>query len=144
MKSFKLLVMLLFVNATIFGQTTEMSKQEISALITNFSAAVETRNTMLLEPMLNENFRVIANRFPTSDKTTVLSRETYLELLKAGKIGGENRTVKVISMDINDHIAYAKVEFESDKAVFTTYQTFLLNANNAWQIVSDMPLVKIK
>lgn len=144
MKPLNLTIMLILVNTTIFGQNTKLAEQKITALVTNFSAAVETRNIELVAPLLNDNFRVLANRFPTADKTTVLTKESYLSLLTAGKIGGEKRSVTISALDVNEHIASAKVVFESDKAVFTTYQTYILNSNNVWQIASDMPHVKNK
>lgn len=144
MKSLKLTIMLTLVSATLFGQNTNKAKEEISTLVTNFSSAVEKRDTLLLDPLLNENFRVVALRFPTPDKTTVLSKEKYISLLSAGKIGGEKRTVEILSLDINEYIAFSKVKFESDKTIFINYQMYLLNANNTWQIVSDMPIAKNK
>jgi hypothetical protein len=137
-------IMMLLLSMTTFGQNTKTDKEAISMLISNFSAAVDARDAKALEPLLHEHFRVEANRFPTDDKTTVLTRAAYLSLLLDGKIGGEKRTVKIESLDINNHIAAAKIVFESDKATFTTYQNFILNANNVWQIVSDIPLVKNK
>jgi hypothetical protein len=137
-------IMMLLLSMTTFGQNTKTDKEAISMLISNFSAAVDARDAKALEPLLHEHFRVVANRFPTDDKTTVLTRAAYLSLLLDGKIGGEKRTVKIESLDINNHIAAAKIVFESDKATFTTYQNFILNANNVWQIVSDIPLVKNK
>ncbi len=144
MKSLNLTIMLSIVTTTLFSQTTHTAKEEINTLVTNFSSAVEKRDTLLLETLLNENFRVVANHFPTADKTTVLTKEKYISLLKAGKIGGEKRRVEILSLDINEYIANAKVIFESDKAIFTTYQTYILNSNNVWQIVSDTPHVKNK
>ncbi|MBK7036289.1 MAG: nuclear transport factor 2 family protein [Chitinophagales bacterium] len=144
MKSLKLTIMLTLVSATLFGQNTNKAKEEISTLVTNFSSAVENRDTLLLDPLLNENFRVVALRFPTPDKTTVLSKEKYIFLLSAGKIGGEKRSVEIINLDISEYVATAKVVFESDKMIFTTYQTYILNSEGKWQIISDIPVTKNK
>lgn len=144
MRSLNLTIMLTLVSLTLFGQNTNKAKEEINTLVTNFSTAVEKRDTLLLEPMLNENFRVVAFRFPTLDKTTILSKEKYISLLSAGKIGGEKRTVQILNLDINEYVATAKVVFESDKMIFTTYQTYILNSEGKWQIVSDIPVTKNK
>lgn len=136
--------MLILVSATLFGQNTNKAKEEISTLVTNFSSAVEKRDTLLLESLLNENFRVVALHFPTPDKTTVLSKEKYISLLTAGKIGGEKRSMEIQNLDINEYVATAKVVFESDKMLFTTYQTYILNSKGKWQIVSDIPVTKNK
>lgn len=144
MKILNLILLAVLFSGTVFAQNSKTAKKEIKQCITNFSSAVGNRNSESLEPLLNENFRVVANRFPTDDKTTVLNKETYISLLKAGKIGGEKREVKIKSIDITNHIAAAKVEFLSDKSTFTTYQTFILNQQNKWQVLSDMPYVKKK
>jgi hypothetical protein len=144
MKILNLLLLAVLFSGTVFAQNSKTAKKEIEQCITNFSSAVDNRNSESLEPLLNEKFRVVANRFPTDDKTTVLNKETYISLLKVGKIGGEKREVKIKSIDITNHIATAKVEFLSDKSTFTTYQTFILNQQNKWQVLSDMPYVKKK
>ena len=144
MRSLNLTIMLTLVSLTLFGQNTNKAKEEISTLVTNFSSAVENRDTLLLDPLLNENFRVVALRFPTPDKTTVLSKEKYIFLLSAGKIGGEKRSVEIINLDISEYVAIVKVVFESDKMIFTTYQTYILNSEGKWQIISDIPVTKNK
>lgn len=138
--NFAVVFLLLFTSS--YAQNAKTAKNEINTLINSFSSAVDSRNSEALEPLLNENFRVIANRFPTDDKTTVLTKETYITFLKAGKIGGEKRKLKIKWIDVTNHIASAKIVFESDKTVFTTYQSFILNPNNVWQLISDMPFLK--
>lgn len=127
-----------------FAQNNKTEKKNIRTLIINFSDAVETRNELALRPLLSENFRVVINKFPTNDKITILTNESYLALLKAGKLGGERRKIRIKSIDINHHIAFSKIEFESEKTIFITYQTYLLNENNVWQLSSDMPYIKKK
>ena len=50
MRSLNLTIMLTLVSLTLFGQNTNKAKEEISTLVTNFSSAVENRDTLLLDP----------------------------------------------------------------------------------------------
>jgi hypothetical protein len=144
MKLFNLLIALFLFGSVANAQSTKKSKQNVIDVINAFSTAVDTRNVEALEPLLNENFRVVANRFPTDDKTSVFSKEAYLQLLKVGKIGGEKRSIDVKSVEIKAHIATAKVVFTSANVTFTTFQSFILNQQGSWQLVADMPFVEKK
>lgn len=144
MKMLSLLVLMSITLEKTFAQSEKESKKAIEEQIRHFADAVDNRNAALLETVLNENFRAVANRFPTAEVTTVLNRETYITLLKAGKIGGEKRRVTIESIDISVYVASAKVIFESEKMKFTSYQTYILNADNVWQLVSDAPYIESK
>jgi hypothetical protein len=127
------------------SQNELRAKVQIKAIVENFVKATETRDVFALDTLLNENFRVVANQFPTPDKITVLPKSAYLQLMKEGKLGGDNRTIRVLDVDILQHIAFMKVELKSGKTIFTSYMTFILNTSNRWQLINDMPFVeKIK
>ena len=64
------------------------------------------------------------------------ANEPYVTRLAEGKIGGQERTFKVFSIDISDDLAaVAKVEAETPRAKFTHYFG-LIKVEEAWQIVS--------
>jgi hypothetical protein len=142
MKVFNLLLAFSICFGTVSAQSKTKSKQDVTNIINAFSKAVDEKNAEALAPLLNENFRVVANRFPSEDKISILTKEIYLQLLKAGKIGGEKRTVEIKSIDIEAHIASAKIVFKSDKTTFITFQSFILNQHGNWQLIADMPFLK--
>ena len=78
----KILVLSLFLfGSAAIAQSSKKSRTDIENVIKAFSQAVDSRNSEALEPLLNENFRVVANRFPTDDKTSIINKEVYIQLL---------------------------------------------------------------
>jgi len=128
-------------NAQTQKQTKDM--EHIQNLINTIVVAADSRNTTTLEKHLHPEFRVVANRFG-GDDAKVLPKKVYLDLIKAGKIGGDKRQVSIQNIDIKDHIAVAKATLTGSKAVFTSFYQFVKNAQNEWQLINDMPLVNAK
>ncbi|HAS39686.1 MAG TPA: hypothetical protein DCS93_04375 [Microscillaceae bacterium] len=129
------------VNAQSQKQTKDM--EHIQNLINTIVGAADSRNTTTLEKHLHPEFRVVANRFG-GDDAKVLPKKIYLDLIKAGKIGGDKRSIAIQSIDVKDHIAVAKATLTGSKAVFTSFYQFVKNAQNEWQLINDMPLVSAK
>jgi hypothetical protein len=142
MKIIKLIVLFLFLSVQINAQTSD--KQQIETAINAFAKAGDDRNDAELQTILNENFRVIVNRFPTPDKTASLTKEAYIGLIKAKKIGGDARKVNILSVDVMTHSAMAKVIFESEKAKFTSYLSYVLTKDKKWELVADLALMEKK
>ncbi len=131
MKILNLILLAVLFSGTVFAQNSKTAKKEIEQCITNFSSAVDNRNSESLEPLLNENFRVVANRFPTDDKTTVLNKETYISLLKAGKIGAEKREVKINQLTLQTTSQQPKLNFyPTNQLLPLTKHLFLINKTN--------------
>ena len=117
--------------------------EQIQTLINTIVGAADSRNATTLEKHLHPEFRVVANRFGGND-AKVLPKKVYLDLIKAGKIGGDQRSIAVESIEVKDHIAVAKATLTGSKAVFTSFYQFVKNAQNEWQLINDMPLVSAK
>lgn len=125
------------------NKKTSKDMEQIQTLINTIVGAADSRNTTTLEKHLHPDFRVVANRFGGND-AKVLPKKVYLDLIKAGKIGGDQRSIAVESIDVKDHIAVAKATLTGSKTVFTSFYQFVKNAQNEWQLINDMPLVSAK
>ena len=125
------------------NKKTSKDMEQIQTLINTIVGAADSRNATTLEKHLHPEFRVVANRFGGND-AKVLPKKVYLDLIKAGKIGGDQRSIAVESIEVKDHIAVAKATLTGSKAVFTSFYQFVKNAQNEWQLINDMPLVSAK
>ena len=113
-------------------------EKEIKGIIETFVKAGEERNVAMYNDILHKDFRVIANRYPTPDKTSIIPAENYIALITKEVIGGTKYEVIFNSIDIAEHSATVRAELKAEKGGQSV--TFLLvqNPANKWQIISDM------
>jgi len=93
-------------------------KEKIEHAITNFVKGGDNSETILLEKVLNKDFRVTNNDFMGTSGVTIIYKQKYLSYLKDGTSGGLPRIKKIESMDNNETIAMIKLRLESSKNAF--------------------------
>lgn len=109
--------------------------------VQDFATAIEKRDLSSLEQLLHQDFRVLANQYPTVDKLTILSKESYLGLMKAEKIGGEHYEVSIQQITAKTHSATAVAKFKGKAS--TMYVTLLfVQQENAWKLIEDMAVME--
>ena len=133
--------LLLGFGAVASGQSLNADQQAIEQVINQFVQAGDDRNVPRLETLLHPEHRIILSRFRGSTETAILSRATYLDMIGAGKLGGEKRTVSIQSIDALAHTASARVILETDKQRFRTVYLFV-KTGDAWQLITDMPVLE--
>lgn len=113
-------------------------EKEIKSVIETFVKAGEERNVVMYNDILHEDFRVIANKYPTPDKISIIPGEGYKTLITKEVIGGTKYKVIFKSIDIAEHSATVRTELKAEKGGQSV--TFLLvqNTENKWQIITDM------
>ena len=121
-----------------------MEEQKVQEAVTTFCKSADQRNITNMDNIMDENFMVIGNGLFGSKEVSITNKETYLQLLKDQKIGGDSRKVTFIATDINDNNAVVKAEFDGSEYIFTTYIQLAKNEQGLWKIVSDMPQIKKK
>lgn len=119
---------------------SKMNKQIIETLIRNYASAVDAQDVAAAEKFLDKDFRVVLNNYNNSGSSTILSREQYLGMMKAGKVGGNKRELHILFTDVHEAAAVVKVELKGEKTIFTNYYS-LINANGQWLIVHDIPQI---
>ena len=127
------------VTANCQSQTkTDSMEEEIKSLINSFVKAGEKHNVAVYDDILHEKFRVIANRYPTPDKTTVIPAAGYVALIAKKTIGGKSYNVIFKTIEITNHSATALVNLKADNG--GQWVTFLLiqNQENQWQIITNI------
>lgn len=132
-----------FVTTSCKSQTQNNSmktetEKEIKNVIETFVKAGEERNIPMYNAILHEDFRVIANRYPTPEKTSIIPAAGYIALLAKKVIGGTKYEVIYNKIDITEHSATVIAELKAEEG--GQFVTFLLvqNQENKWQIIADM------
>lgn len=122
---------------TVSLKAQDMEHQEnITKLINQFAEAASERDTEVLEQILNSSFRVILS---SDEKTVVIDRKAYIDMMKAGKIGGAENTVAIHGIQISGGTAAADVNFSTESTEMHMYLGFIREKGNRWTIVSDLP-----
>lgn len=107
-----------------------------------FAKSADQQNVSKMEKILHKDFRALLNRLFGSKDLSVTNKATYLSLLEAKKIGGDDRKVIINSMDIKGSNAYVQATFHGKKLIFETYLLLVESENGTWQIVNDMPVIE--
>ena len=124
------------------AQNKTLMENEIKKVVLNLESATAERNILEIEKYLHKDYRVVANRFKGSSTTTIITREVYLEMMQAGKIGGTSYTTEFKSISITDHTAMVDLVFTSDiSSNMHKYLILVLDENDQWKVVSDIPVV---
>lgn len=138
------IVLFAFVTVGVTSCTVHQKKQNmgnykvLETVIDKFVVAGENRDIAAYDDILHENFRVIANRYPTVGKISILSADVYKSLLSKKVIGGTKYNVTYKNFDVTSHSATVSVELKAEKG--GQLITFLLvkNEKDKWLIISDM------
>lgn len=109
--------------------------RDIEAAVKAFAAAGDARSVSAAEGILHPEFRTVF-AMGEQPEATLLSRATYLQLLRAGKIGGDERSVRVRETRTWGPIAVARVKLEGKKATFDGEIT-LARHEGRWKVVQD-------
>ncbi len=65
------------------------------------------------------------------------SQEDYIGMAKAGKIGGSKRELHILSLDIQNEIARAKVVLQNETTRFNSYFSMVRKATGNWQMIAE-------
>ena len=106
--------------------------------ITAFARAADAQDVAALTSVLHDDFRV-SFVVRGTESASQLSKEQYLGMAKAKKLGGDRRAVKVVSLDVQGPLAFARVRLTGKKASFESMMT-LLKSEGRWRVLSDSVL----
>lgn len=119
-------------------------KENIQQAITDFVKGGDTSDINLLEKVLHPEFRITNNGFMGKPGTTIIDRKTYLSNIKAGIFGGLPRTMIIENIDESGNIAMVKLRLESSENYFVSYNSMVLDTDNAWKLINNMAVVDAK
>lgn len=111
------------------------------SVVRRFAAAGDTRDVEALEGTLHPTFRVL---FAMNDDpaVSVMTRAEYLDLMRAGKLGGAPRKVQVERVEESGAFAYARVKMSRAGATFDGLIT-LVRHGSSWRIAEDATVMRV-
>lgn len=124
------------------AQNQNNMKNQIKETVMSIEKAAANRNNKQLKEFLHKDYRVIANRFKGSENTVIISKETYLQMMKDEKIGGTSYNISFNDVKTLGHTAIVDVLYSSETASdMHKFLVLIQDKNNKWKIVSDIPIV---
>ena len=117
-------------------------EKEIKKTIEKFVQAGELRKVSEYTAILHQDFRVIANRYPTPNKIAIIPLEQYTSMISKKIIGGTKYQIKYKNINIQEHSATVLTHLKSDKN--QQYITFLLiqDQGDKWKIITNMAVLE--
>jgi hypothetical protein len=119
----------------------ENSASRVTTVIERFVKAGDARQIEELESVLSPHFRVVGNQLMGASTVNIISREQYLALIREGKLGGDVRTIEIISLEVVSRNASAHVRLTGKAMTFDTLYHLIQSPEGDWQLVEDIPFV---
>lgn len=114
----------------------------VSDLVYAFAQSADARDVDRIDTILHKEFRAIVNQAFNSTELQVIDKGTYLDLMRKEVLGGDERTVTILSIDMEDNNAIIKAKFTGKALIFTTFIQAVKDATGTWHIISDMPVIQ--
>lgn len=115
---------------------------EVTNLVHAFSKSGDERNVVKLEKILHKDYRAIVNQAFGSSEIQFMDKATYLDLLKKKAIGGDTRSVTILSIEMEENNAIVKAKFAGKALIFTTFMQMVKNSEGEWKVMSDLPVIQ--
>lgn len=135
-KSIYSLAFAILISVSIFANNpvNPVDKSEIETVIKDYVTSTDNKDVDELQKLFYDKAAFVCiNKI--SDKVVECDKDTYLEKVKTGKLGGWTRNFVVENVDINDETAVAKVVI-TDKRLKQVEFISLAKMDGHWQIVS--------
>ncbi|UBM59489.1 nuclear transport factor 2 family protein [Marinilongibacter aquaticus] len=124
------------------AQNQSNMEKRIEEAVTSIEKAAANRDVRQLEELLHKDYRVIANRFKGSENAVIISKESYLQMMKDEKVGGTNYNVNFKDIKVSGHTAIVDVLYSSETSSdMHKFLVLIQDENNNWKVVSDIPIV---
>jgi hypothetical protein len=130
---------LILIMMTSVSSIAQSDQVLIEQLVNQFAKAGDQRDVAKLKNLLHDDFRIAMNRLFGSEKVDLLIKSTYLKMMEDGKLGGDNRTVQILSVDITQNNAAVKVTLKGKALTFQSYYHLVKNVAGQWQLINDLP-----
>lgn len=138
-------LLLFFLAAGLGFQLPAQDGEDLLAVekaIEQFSAAGDQRDLGQLEKLLHPDFRTVVNRQFGSEEVSLMSKAVYLQLVKDEKIGGDQRQVHFLGVNVVGNNATVHALLLGSKLRFTSFFSLVKAANGDWQIIGDFPHIE--
>jgi hypothetical protein len=130
---------LILISMTSVLAVAQSDKVLIEQTVNQFAKAGDARDVAQLKMLLHDEFRLAMNRLFGSETVTLLTKAAYIKMMEDGKLGGDSRSVQILSIDITESNAAVKVALKGKALTFQSYYHMVKNGAGQWQLINDLP-----
>ncbi len=134
-----LVTILTFMMMTSVAVKAQTDKVLVEQVVIQFAKAGDQRDIAQLKKLLHDDFRIAMNRLFGSENVDFLTKPSYIKMMEEGKLGGDSRSVKILSVDITENNAAVKVSLKGKALTFQSYYHLVKNVAGQWQLINDLP-----
>jgi len=121
---------------------TEPSVEDaVKTVVAQFVKAGDQRDTARLEVILHPHFRVVANQLMGTTSVNIIGRDQYLSLIREGKLGGDQRVITMLSVEVVGKNAAVHARLQGSALTIDTFYHLVQLPAGHWQVVQDLPFV---
>lgn len=117
----------------------QKEKEDVKNTITRFVEAADAQNAEELAEVLDEKFRLILNQLLGSSEVTAMDRQTYLQLIKDKKLGGDKRSIEFVSLEVMNQNASVRVKLKGSVLAFESFIQLIKTPEGKWKLINDLP-----
>lgn len=116
--------------------------EQVINAVKEFADAADQRDADRLDKIMHKDYRSVVNRLFGSAEVSIMNKTLYLDLLKKGKIGGDQRSVNINSVNVIGNNAVVNVSLTGKELVFHSFMQLVKAPSGEWLVISDMPDIK--
>lgn len=135
----QLLILILLSIMTHLETVAQKEKEDVKNTITRFVEAADAQNAEELAEVLDEKFRLILNQLLGSSEVTAMDRQTYLQLMKDKKLGGDKRSIEFVSLEVMNQNASVRVKLKGSVLAFESFIQLIKTPEGKWKLINDLP-----
>lgn len=124
------------------GVSVEAGESKPEAVVKAFAKAGDARDVPALEALLHPDYRV-AFLVSGTNTPSMMNKADYLGLAKAGKIGGDRRSVEILNVERQGNLAFVRTRLTGKKAAFESMQT-TVKTKGGWKLLGESVLFSPK
>jgi hypothetical protein len=109
------------------------AKHDVENVVRQYARAADARDAETMDKVLHDKFRVVASM---GGKLVALEKTDYVGSLKAGKIGGEPREVRIDTVALSGDYAFADVTLTGKERTFRDHLVLYREASG-WRILQN-------
>ena len=128
---------------TSLAHNGQIQKEKVLCSLQQFITSADESNVKKLDSVLHKDYRNVQYGFFGETGVYVLDKERYISLIKEKTFGGVPRDMEILSLEVHDHIAMAKLRLKSRLLRFTSFISLIYD-DQRWQVIGNFPDVRSK
>ena len=120
-----------------------IKKNEVIQALKKFIDSADSADISLLDESMHPQFTNVQNGYFGQPGVRVIDKESYLDHVTTGKFGGEPREMEILTLEILDDLAVARVNLDSSVLSFQSFISLVLEEGK-WLVIGNFPKVELK